>query len=173
MKKWLLGLVILALIGYFSRSLILKIVGITTTQVLVYNGNETLVDYSFNGKEMQLKPGEAKVFRTSQFTNNIISDQGSDQLNFTFGPGQHFINLGTNILHIYEEYYRWLPSIQRFELAPSRPINRLLYDADHGQGLYTIDNCWDCCLLLKPNDRPYGYLKTENKGKRLILSSLF
>jgi len=173
MKKWLFGLIALALIGYFTRSLLLKAVGITTTQVLVYNGNETTVDYSFNGKAMQLAPGEAKVFRTSQFSNKIISDQGNDQLALSFGAGQHFVNLGSNSLHIYEEYYRWIPESERFDPNPSKPLNRLLYDADHGQGLHTIDNCWDCCLLLKPNDRPYGYLKQEYKDKRLILSSIF
>lgn len=173
MKKWMIGLLMLAIGIYLATPQVMYWMGIRTTRVMVFNGNESTARYTFNGNDLALAAGEAQVFQTSRFNNKIKFDQGDDRLRITFGPGQHFVNLGERELRIYEQYYHWNEQTQKFNDYPTQPINRLLYDAAHGRGLTTLDNCWDCCLLLPPHERAYRFLKPANKDKRMILSSLF
>lgn len=172
MKKWIIGLVLIALLGYLFLPNILQIAGYKTTRVMVYNGSTVAAQYTLNGAALELAPGEAQVYRSSRLTNRLIQKNGNDTFEVTFGPGQHFINLGDNPLHLMERFFRWEEDRQDFfPYAIENPKDRLLYDASLGKGLHTLDNCWDCCLLLPPNERPYRYLNKENKDRRFILSS--
>jgi len=172
MKKWIIGILLIGLASYFFLPNILQIAGYKTTRVMVYNGSETAVQYTLNGEDLELAPGEAQVYRSCRLTNRLTHNNGSDTFKATFGPGQHFINLGDNPLHLMERFYRWEEDRQDFfPYAIDNPKDRLLYDASLGKGLHTLDNCWDCCLLLPPDERPYRYLTPENKERRFILSS--
>ncbi len=172
MKKWIIGIVLIGLAGYFFLPNILQVAGYKTTRVMVYNGTLTAVQYNLNGEDLELAPGEVQVYRSSRFTNKLIHNNGTDTFKATFGPGQHFINLGDSPLRLMERLYRWEEDKQAFFPYPiENPVDRLLYDASLGKGLHTLDNCWDCCLLLPPDDRPYRYLTPENKDRRFILSS--
>lgn len=172
MKNWIIGVVLVGLIGYFFLPNILQIAGYKTTRVMVYNGSTTAVQYTLNGENLELAPGEAQVYRSSRLTNRLTQKNGNDAFKATFGPGQHFINLGDSPLRLMERYYRWEEDKQAFFPYPiENPVDRLLYDASLGKGLHTLDDCWDCCLLLPPEERPYRYLTSENKDRRFIMSS--
>ncbi len=172
MKKWIIGIVLIGFAGYFLFPNILQLTGYKTTRVMVYNGNSTAANYRLNGQELTLESGEAQVYRSSRFTNQLVYKNGDDTFNATFGPGQHFVNLGEGPLHLTERYYRWEEDKQAFfPYVIENPKDRLLYDAVLNKGLHTLDNCWDCCLLLPPGERPYRYLTRENKDRRIIVSS--
>lgn len=172
MKKWIIGLLAFALVIYFALPTLMGLAGYKTTRIMVYNGSTNQAQYRLNGTEMELAAGEAQVFRSSRLTNRLVHKNGEDRFKATFGPGQHFINLGEAPLHLLERFYRWEEDKQEFfPYAVEKPADRLLYDAVLGKGLHTLDNCWDCCLLLPPNERPYRYLTPENKDRRIIVSS--
>lgn len=171
MKKWIAIALGAILMTYLLIPVALSALGIRTTQAMIYNGNNADVVCSINGKDVELGPGEAIVARTSRFSNKVILDHGADHFEATFGPGQHFVNLGPARLRLYEQYYPWDEQAGKFSTQARTPTDRLLYDRVFDQGAYVLDNCWDCCLLLRPNERPYGYFKPENKDRRFILSS--
>ena len=172
MKKWILIVLVAALAIYLLLPRIFSLMGIRTTQALIYNGNKSPVECRFNGNSFELESGEGRVVKTSRYSSSVVMDLGSDHFEATFGPGQYFINLGEVNLHVYEKYYKWDESRGRFQTQPSKsPPDRLLFDQNLGAGLHMLDNCWDCCVLLAPHERPYGYFKPENKDKRFIHSS--
>ncbi|MEL6655827.1 MAG: hypothetical protein AAFY48_22040 [Bacteroidota bacterium] len=171
MKKWIAIALGAALVIYLLLPTIFSLLGIRTTQVLIYNGNNANVECQFNGSTIPLGPGEARVVKTSRYSSAVVMDLGSDHFEATFGPGQYFVNLGSARLHLMEKYYPWDTEKGKFETQPKEPRDRLLFDRVLEYGLYQLDNCWDCCVLMGPTERPYGYLKPENKDKRFILSS--
>ena len=171
MKKWILIAFAATIIIYLLIPVVFSVLGIRTAQALIYNGNNATITCTFNGKEIELNAGEATVVQTSRLSNHIVLDQGADHFEATFGPGQHFVNLGPARLRLYEQYYPWDAAAGEFITKARETPNRLLYDRVFDQGAYVLDNCWDCCVLLRPNERPYRYFKPENKDKRFILSS--
>jgi hypothetical protein len=172
MKKWIIALLVLTLAIYLLFPSVLHWTGYRTTRVMIYNGSTSLAKYTLNGEELELAPASAEVYRSSRFTNELRHHSGQDDLTVTFGPGQHLINLGTAKLHLRELYYRWDNKKGAFSPHPvERPKDRLLYDASLGKGLHTLDTCWDCWLLLPPDERPYRYLTPENKDRRIMVSS--
>jgi hypothetical protein len=170
MKKWIIGLVVVAGAGYLLLPVALQFLGVFTTRMLVYNGNETEAYYQINGSELRLAPGTATVLRSSSFRNNLHFEQDGHLLDARFGTGQYVINLGAAKILIQEKYFPWDPAKGAFEPYPKEPKDILLYEGSLGQGVHILDNCWDCCLLLPPNDRPYRLLTPENKDKRFFIS---
>ncbi len=171
MKKWIAIALGAILTVYLLIPVVLGALGIRTTQAMIYNGNNAEVVCSFNGKNIKLGPGEATVLKTSRLSNRVKMDLGSDHFEATFGPGQHFVNLGPARLRLFEQYYPWDEEAGEFITKARTPPNQLLYDRVFDQGAFVLDNCWDCTVLLKPNERPYRYFKAENKERRFILSS--
>lgn len=172
MKKWIIALLVLTLAIYLLFPTFLQWAGYRTTRVMIYNGSTSIVNYTLNGEELELAPATAEVYRSSRFTNKLKHHDGQNEFSATFGPGQHFINLGTAKLHLREQYYRWDDEKGAFSPYPvENPKDRLLYNASLGKGLHTLDTCWDCWLLLPPDERPYRYLSTENKDRRIMVSS--
>ncbi|PSR10730.1 MAG: hypothetical protein DA408_09000 [Bacteroidetes bacterium] len=171
MKQWIIGLLLVAVVGYFLSPVVLQFLGVFTTRMLVYNGNETEAHYQINGTALRLAPGTATVLRSSRLRNNLHFEQGEHLLDARFGAGQYVINLGAAKILVQEKYFPWDPAQDTFEAYPKVPKDILLYEGSLGQGVHIIDNCWDCCLLLPPNDRPYRLLTPENKDKRFFTSS--
>ena len=172
MKKWIIGTLAAALCLYLLTPTFLHLAGYKTTRVMVYNGTTAAANFTLNGKALELAPGAAEVYRSSRLTNRLRYVESTDEPRLTFGPGQHFVNLGDARLRLLERYYRWEEDQNAFfPYAVDQPRDRLLYDAVLGKGLYTLDTCWDCLLLLPPNDRPYRYLTPENKDRRIFVSS--
>lgn len=171
MKKWI-GISLGAILAiYLLMPVFFRILGINTTQALIYNGNNATVTCTINGTDVSFEPGEARVVKTSRRSNRVVLNQGADHFEATFGTGQHFVNLGPARLHLYEQYYPWDEEAGEFITKARESKDRLLYDRVFDQGAFVLDNCWDCCILLQPNERPYRYFKPENKDKRFILSS--
>ncbi len=171
MKKWIAIVLGGALGIYLLLPTIFSLLGIRTTQVLIYNGNNAHVECTFNGSTIALGPGEGRVVKTSRYSSRVIMDLESDHFEEKFGPGQYFVNLGPARLHLIEKYYPWDAERGKFETQPKEVRDRLLFDRVLEKGLFQLDNCWDCCVLMGPTERPYGYFKPENKDKRFILSS--
>ena len=171
MKKWIAIVVAAALAIYLSLPLLMNLLGIYTTQAMIFNGNNAVVSCRYNGQEIELQPGQAIVAKSSKKNNQIEILEGTEGFEETFGPGQYFINLGDARLHLYEQFFPW-DEEQGIFLTQSRiKPDHLLYDRTLAKGVHIVDVCWDCCVMLPPNERPYGYLKAENKDKKFILSS--
>ena len=150
---------------------LLHALGLTTTQLLVFNSYEESVTYYFNGQTRELAGGQAEVLSTSHWRTNLQFEGPDYRIKARLKPGQYALRLGDHYpLHLQERNYAWNDTEQRFEAWEARDPDRLLFDEWLPQGLTALDNCWDCCLLLPPGERPYAYLKPANKDKRLFLS---
>lgn len=171
MKKWLWGLVITLVSLYFLAPGILDLMGLHSSRFLLYNGHNEKLSFVINGTDLEFVPGQTLVLRSSRFRNKLSYEIGGEKYVLKFGTGQHIVNMGESKLHVQEVYYYWDENKQEFFTRDSAPRNRLLLDTDVGQGVYTLDNCWDCCLILPPGERPYKYLIPENKDKRFFVCS--
>jgi hypothetical protein len=172
MKKWILGLLLFVLALYLLMPGILDLAGLHSSRFLLYNGHNDKVKLEINGTELEFIPGQSLVLRSSRFRNTLRYQLDGKEYVLKFGSGQHIVNMGTAPLHVQEVYYYWDENKQAFFPRDSKPHNRLLLDADIGQGVQTLDNCWDCCLILPPGERPYKYLIPENKDKRFFVCSV-
>lgn len=172
MKKWLLILALSAIGIYLLLPTVFNLAGVHTARVMLYNGHQGQVAFQLNGAELTLASGQVLVLRSSRFRNTVRYDLDGQRYKMNFGAGQHIVNLGDAPLHVQEVYYYWDETKQEFFPHDSRPNDRLLLDNDVRQGVQTLDNCWDCCLLLPPGERPYKYLVPANKDKRIFVASV-
>ena len=137
---------------------------------MLYNGNNADLKVNINGTKLEFTPGQTLVLRSSRFRNKLRYELDGKEYLLKFGTGQHIVNMGKSSLHIKEVYYHWDEVKQAFFPHDSKPNNRLLLDTNVGEGVYTLDNCWDCCLILSLGERPYKYLVPANKDKRFFVS---
>ncbi|MEM9930590.1 MAG: hypothetical protein AAF840_12270 [Bacteroidota bacterium] len=171
-KKWLWLIPLLAVVGWLARPLILNLFGINTTRVLVYNGSQEDAAFSLNGRSATLEPAQALVFKSSRFTNRLVHEHGEHETVITFKTGQYIINLGDAPLRVMEKYFPWNEEADKFVPYAKEPRDMLLFNQFLEKGITPIDDCWDCCILLPPRERPYRHLTPANKGKRFFVSSL-
>ncbi|MEZ4984648.1 MAG: hypothetical protein R2795_06385 [Saprospiraceae bacterium] len=71
--------------------------------IMLFNGYTAPVAVVCNGDTYELAAGAALVVASQQATNEVSLQQGDNLQQYTFGEGQHVINLGTTPLQLIEK----------------------------------------------------------------------
>ncbi len=171
LKKVAIALVIIAAIAYWATPYVIQSQGKITTRILVYNGNDEAATYKFNGTSRELQPGETDVLVTSRLRNRVRFDHPERPFKARFRTGQFIVNLGHYPIRVEEVRFAWDEATQEFQPWKIERRDQLLYQSEVAAGsILALDNCWDCCLILPPGERPFKYLTKENADRRMFLT---